>query len=181
MRMRNEKGQYILGMHGASPVPVGTVRIRTRYKRNNEQRAYVKMAEPNTWCLYSRYVLEQQYGPIPQGMCIHHKDGNKRNDAIENLELVSKAEHLDLHRDEYKERIVAGLIRLRKERRWSTKSRTKRTGHPRTYADKTLLFAIGTYFTSERDMADIAHEHGIPVASFRDKVRAVKNILCVMD
>lgn len=54
--------------------------------------------EPNKWILYSRYLWEQHYGPIPEGMLIHHKDGDRLNDVIENYALKSRAEHLNEHR-----------------------------------------------------------------------------------
>jgi len=31
-------------------------------------------------------------GPIPKGMCILHKDGDKHNDDINNLELISRGD-----------------------------------------------------------------------------------------
>lgn len=42
-------------------------------------------------------VWEEHYGEIPQGMQIHHIDGNKTNNNIENLQLVTPLEHKRLH------------------------------------------------------------------------------------
>lgn len=44
-----------------------------------------------------RHVWEKHNGPIPQDFHIHHKDGDKSNNAIENLELLAQAEHLSKH------------------------------------------------------------------------------------
>lgn len=44
-----------------------------------------------------REVYEMHYGPIPSGYIVHHKDGNKLNNSIENLELLSRAEHASVH------------------------------------------------------------------------------------
>lgn len=44
-----------------------------------------------------RMVWEHHHGPIPKGHHIHHKDGNKLNNAIENLECLSHQDHLRLH------------------------------------------------------------------------------------
>lgn len=122
-----------LNGHGKEQTyPIGTVRIRTRHKRNSEQRAYIKAAEPNVWVLRARWVWEQANGPIPRGMGIHHKDEDKLNDAIGNLELRSKSQHLDDHRPAFVHKCIAALARARKQRQWSTKSAIKRTGrHPR--------------------------------------------------
>ena len=45
-----------------------------------------------------RQKWERANGPIPFGHEIHHRDGNRRNHALSNLELVSPAEHIDRHR-----------------------------------------------------------------------------------
>jgi len=44
-----------------------------------------------------KYIWEQQNGEMPKGKMIHHIDGNKKNDAIENLQLCSRKEHRLLH------------------------------------------------------------------------------------
>lgn len=38
-------------------------------------------------------------GEIPKGYIVHHKDGNKLNWDIKNLELVSRGEHVRKHKD----------------------------------------------------------------------------------
>lgn len=45
-----------------------------------------------------RYVWEQAYGPIPKNMVIHHKDFNRGNWNLNNLELLTRAEHLKRHK-----------------------------------------------------------------------------------
>lgn len=39
------------------------------------------------------------YGEIPQGYVVHHKDGNKLNWDIDNLELISRSEHIKRHKN----------------------------------------------------------------------------------
>lgn len=43
--------------------------------------------------LMHRYVWEKHNGPIPPMHDIHHLNRNKQDNRIENLELLSKAEH----------------------------------------------------------------------------------------
>ena len=45
------------------------------------------------WVSLSRYILENHYGPIPEGYSIFFLDGNKRNLRIENLIIVPKEFH----------------------------------------------------------------------------------------
>jgi len=40
-----------------------------------------------------RYFWEFYNGPIPEGMIVHHKNGNKKCNCIANLELCTKEEH----------------------------------------------------------------------------------------
>ena len=46
-----------------------------------------------------RYVMEQHLGrPLEPNEVVHHKDGDKRNNDIDNLELTSRSEHSRMHR-----------------------------------------------------------------------------------
>ena len=47
--------------------------------------------------LVHRRVWEQAHGPIPDGMEIHHRNGVKTDNRLENLEIVSKFEHRKRH------------------------------------------------------------------------------------
>lgn len=41
---------------------------------------------------HPRYVWEQVYGELPKGYVIFHKDGDKDNDHIDNLEAITRSE-----------------------------------------------------------------------------------------
>lgn len=59
--------------------------------------------------LAHRLIYEAFHGPIPPKMWINHKDGNKSNNAIDNLELTTPSEN---HRQAYrvlKRKRVRGL------------------------------------------------------------------------
>lgn len=43
-------------------------------------------------------VWESVYGELPKGYVLVHKDGNRYNDDIENLEAITRAELLDRNR-----------------------------------------------------------------------------------
>lgn len=43
------------------------------------------------------WVWKNHYGDIPKGSHIHHKDENKSNNSIDNLECLKKFDHLSLH------------------------------------------------------------------------------------
>lgn len=44
-----------------------------------------------------RAVWEKHNGEIPKGYHVHHKDENRKNNEIENLELLPAGEHMSVH------------------------------------------------------------------------------------
>ena len=40
-----------------------------------------------------RYIWQKHNGEIPKGFDVHHKDGNKLNNDIDNLDCISRSEH----------------------------------------------------------------------------------------
>ena len=44
-----------------------------------------------------RLIWKRYFGEIPKGYEIHHKDENKLNNSIENLQLVTRKEHIHIH------------------------------------------------------------------------------------
>ena len=45
-----------------------------------------------------RMVWESNNGEIPFGYLVHHKNGNRLDNRLDNLEIMSQAEHCQLHR-----------------------------------------------------------------------------------
>ena len=44
-----------------------------------------------------RLIYEQNYGLIPKGFIVHHKDGNKLNNFPSNLEAIPRGQHKKFH------------------------------------------------------------------------------------
>ena len=51
-----------------------------------------------------RLVAEYFIGEIPKGYQVHHKDGNKQNNCVDNLEILSPREHEQETRKMYPDR-----------------------------------------------------------------------------
>lgn len=48
------------------------------------------------------WVWEQANGPVPDGYQVHHKDEDKQNNDIANLELVTPTDHKRMHSPHYR-------------------------------------------------------------------------------
>lgn len=58
---------------------------------------YCRHSVGHTTILMHKYVWEFYNGKIPKGYEVHHIDGNRANNDISNLQLLSSAEHKKLH------------------------------------------------------------------------------------
>jgi hypothetical protein len=65
-----------------------------------------------------RWVWINHYGTIPDGMDIHHIDGDKSNNEIENLEMISRSEHLKKHWKEGRFDLEQRKEQLKEARKW---------------------------------------------------------------
>ena len=69
--------------------------------------------------LLHRAVWIDQYGPIPDGFHVHHRDGNGLNNALKNLALIHGGAHsrehmLERHKDPaFRAQSLAGLAKAR--------------------------------------------------------------------
>lgn len=95
-----EKGHFQKGNLPHNTKPIGWERVR-------EQDGYievkVKMRPSRKDCndnfvMKHRLIWEQLHGPIPKNSVVIFKDGNKRNFDPSNLELITKAERLEMTR-----------------------------------------------------------------------------------
>lgn len=70
-----------------------------QYLAKPDPRGYLRQ-----WCPTRKRIILQHHKiwldsgrGLPQGMHLHHLDGNRQNNAIENLQLVSSIEHHTIH------------------------------------------------------------------------------------
>lgn len=65
-----------------------------------DSKGYVRIWSNNkkTYIKKHRYIWEKYKGEIPKGYVIHHKDGNKKNNTINNLECLGKIKHDKLNK-----------------------------------------------------------------------------------
>lgn len=48
-------------------------------------------------CTVHSLIWENHYGEIPPGCVIHHVNGNKKDNRIENLQCLTRSEHRKVH------------------------------------------------------------------------------------
>jgi hypothetical protein len=91
---RFKKGQVARNL-----LPVGS--IQTRTDKNRKSRRWIKTkvdGRPSDWKMFSVYLWESKYGKISVGLMVHHIDGDTLHDEISNYALVTRAEHINIHR-----------------------------------------------------------------------------------
>jgi len=50
-----------------------------------------------------RYIMQQSLpGQIPKGYIVHHRDGNKCNNTLSNLDILTRSEHSKKHNSKHK-------------------------------------------------------------------------------
>lgn len=70
---------------------------RRPHSSRKESRNYFSRSGSGGTDTLHRAIWEYHNGPIPKGMHIHHIDHNPLNNAIENLECLSRSEHVKKH------------------------------------------------------------------------------------
>lgn len=85
-RAKMQRTQFKKGRVSSNTKPVGYESI------HQDGYVYIKVESHKRMVLKSRYVWELHNGPIPKGMCIGFRDGNRLNCDISNLEMFSETE-----------------------------------------------------------------------------------------
>lgn len=86
---RFDLGAFTRGKRSHNALPIGSIR-----KQNGH--IVVKCVD-GKWRYRARLIWETICGAIPTGHLIHHKNGNAFDDASDNLQLMTRAEHAQLH------------------------------------------------------------------------------------
>lgn len=73
---------------------------------NNGYLVVISSKEGNRFKTVHRLMWEKYNDQIPEGYHIHHIDGNRLNNNINNLKLVSNSEHSSLHHKKKNARII---------------------------------------------------------------------------
>ena len=85
--------QFKKGHTPANKTPIGTVLMK------DDGYLWKKVGEgARDWKQLHRMIWEEAHGEIPEGYLITFKDGNRENVALDNLELITKAESIELTR-----------------------------------------------------------------------------------
>jgi hypothetical protein len=89
---RMKETQFAKGALPHNTVPVGTERVRDGYlwvKVRND----LEPARRN-WMSKHQYLWERAHGPVPADHLVRFRDGNRHHLTLDNLECVSRAEHV---------------------------------------------------------------------------------------
>lgn len=76
-----------------------------RFVRDNRTNYFYSIArygEKNSRKAMHRRIWELENGKIPDNMHVHHKDGDRCNNDIKNLELLSPSEHMKRHNEKWR-------------------------------------------------------------------------------
>jgi hypothetical protein len=92
---RMQETTFKKGQVSRNTLPIGTVKMDSDgYLRRKIANGIGGFGNPRVWEYVHKKVWQDAHGPIPKGFRIWWKDGNHRNNVLENLEMVSGAEHM---------------------------------------------------------------------------------------
>lgn len=91
------KTEFKKGRKSINYLPVGTIRERLCKGNPPKKRNFIKVADPNKWVEYAKIAWVSWKGEIPKGCLIHHIDENTLNDDIDNLALLTRKAHFEIH------------------------------------------------------------------------------------
>lgn len=93
----SKESEFQKGRTSLTKCPIGTIKERNE---KGKIRNFIKIAQPNKWEYYYVYLWKQKNGEIPKGCVIHHINKIPNDDRIENLICLTRAEHINIHRQD---------------------------------------------------------------------------------
>jgi len=99
--MKANSGTFKKGQISQTKEVIGAVKIRK--DKAGRSRAWVKVADKGNsydWRMRAVMEWEKANGRFPAGNVIHHMDADTLNDEPGNLILMTRAEHINAHRDD---------------------------------------------------------------------------------
>ena len=113
-----------------------------------------------------REVWKEVNGEIKKGYLIHHKDGNKDNNELSNLDCITNKEHARLHPKKYDLEHLARIRELTKVWHGSPEGRAWHSKHAkeifkkRKPIEKSCVVCGKTFFDySRRDKSRFCHQN----------------------
>lgn len=96
--MRDQLGRFVKGIHAHPTTEFKRGQIAWNNKGKNTD-GYIKIAtEDGRRIREHRYVMEQYLGrKLQPKEIIHHKNHNKKDNRIENLEILTRSQHNRVH------------------------------------------------------------------------------------
>lgn len=85
-------------------------------KKKDYLRVVLRREDKSKTFLLHRLVYETFLGSIPKNFDVHHLDGDKQNNTLNNLIALSKRDHLLIETSSYPKRIM-GMYKYNKSRR----------------------------------------------------------------
>jgi len=70
--------------------------VRRQSSKSRNPRHYILVDGRRIWLHH--YLANKYIRPLKDGEIVHHKDGNPLNDSINNLEIMTRAEHIRVHK-----------------------------------------------------------------------------------
>jgi len=142
--------------------PVGHERI------NNK--GYIVVKTPEGFKRKHIYVMEQKLGrKLMQGEVVHHVDGNKLNNRIENLSVMSSSDHTVLHHTGAKR-----SVETRHKISIKAKARAARGEYPSQKLSKEQVVEIrAKYKQADDGYTTLAKQYGVTRANIRNIVKRI--------
>src|SRR3990167_7766325 len=100
-----------------------------------------------------RRIWEEEHSTIPKGYHIHHIDGNKFNNSLTNLQLISASEHIKHHQEElsknpsFIQHRTESLIKAREEaKEWHSSAEWKKWHIQHYSKNKEKLYQVHAHY-----------------------------------